>query len=104
MRNYYDAGNTPNMRSSLATLVALLDRLGRFEPAATIAGFAMDPLTIAWVPEINTTAAHVRDVLGDEKYELLARVGESMTTSAMATYAFDQIDQAQTELKPGSRQ
>jgi hypothetical protein len=27
----------------------------------------------------------------------LARKGETMTTAAMATYAYDQIDQARTE-------
>jgi len=31
-------------------------------------------------------------------YESLAREGETMTTAAMATYAYDQIDQARAEL------
>ena len=39
------------------------------------------------------------DVLGDQTYESLARQGETMTTAAMVTYAYDQRDQAQTELK-----
>jgi hypothetical protein len=30
---------------------------------------------------------------------LLARKGEAMTTAAMANYAYDQIDQARTELE-----
>jgi hypothetical protein len=37
-------------------------------------------------------------VLGEATYESLARKGETMTTAAMATYAYDQIDQARTEL------
>jgi len=41
----------------------------------------------------------VRDVLGDQTYESLARKGEMMTTAAMVTYAYDQIDQARTELE-----
>ena len=41
---------------------------------------------------------HLREVLGDETYESLAREGETMTTAAMATYAYDQIDQARAEL------
>jgi hypothetical protein len=41
---------------------------------------------------MNTTIAHLRDVLGDQTYESLARRGEAMTTAAMATYAYDQID------------
>ena len=50
-------------------------------------------------PEINTAIAHLRDVLGDQIYESLARKGETMTTAAMVTYAYDQIDQARTELE-----
>ena len=69
------------------------------KPAATIAGFAFNPLTAAWVPEINPAIAHLREVLGDQTYESLARKGETMTTAAMVTYAYDQIDQARTELE-----
>jgi hypothetical protein len=43
--------------------------------------------------------AHLRDVLCDQTYESLARKGETMTTAAMVTYAYDQIDQARTELE-----
>ena len=98
IRNYHDAGNTANMRAALAALAACLDRLGHHQAAATIAGFAFDPLTSVWVPELSTTVAHLRDVLGDHVYESLAHDGETMTTAAMATYALDQIDQARTEL------
>jgi hypothetical protein len=49
--------------------------------------------------EISTAIAHLRDVLGDPAYESLARKGEMMTTAVMATYAYDQIDQARTELE-----
>ena len=99
IRNYHDAGFTASLRSTLATLAACLDRLGCHEPAATIVGFAFDPLTAAWLPEVNTTVAHLRDVLGDQTYQSLARKGQTMTTAAMATYAYDQIDQARAELE-----
>ena len=49
-------------------------------------------------PDINTTIAHLREVLGDQTYESLARKGETTTTAAMVTYAYDQIDQARAEL------
>ena len=98
IRNLHDSGNPANMRTPLATLAALLDRLGRYEPAARIAGFALSPLTSASVPEIATAIALLRDVLGDQTYESLARKGETMSTSAMAAYAYDQIDQARAEL------
>jgi hypothetical protein len=100
IRDHHDAG-AAMIRSALATLAALFDRLGRHEPAATIAGFALSPLT-AVVPEFNTAITHLREVLGDQTYESLARKGETMTTAAMAMYAYDQIDQARTELEhPG---
>jgi hypothetical protein len=98
IRSFHDAGNTTLMRSPLATLAALLDRIGRYEPAATIAGFAINPLT-ATLAEFSAAIAHLREVLGDQTYESLARKGETMTTAAIATYAYDQIDQARTELE-----
>src|SRR5271163_4435729 len=99
IRNYHDSGDTTTIRVALAVLAVLFDRLGRYEPAATIAGFALSPIAAAAVPEITTAITHLRDVLGEATYESLAHKGETMTTSAMATYAYDQIDQARTELE-----
>jgi hypothetical protein len=102
IRNYHNAGDTTTIRVPLAVLAVLFDRLGRYEPAASIAGFALTPMSAAGVPEINTAITHLRDVLGEATYESFARKGETMTTAAMATYAYDQIDQARTELEhPG---
>jgi predicted ATPase len=102
IRVFHDSGNTTTIRVPLAGLAALFDRLGRFEPAVTIAGFALSPFSEAAVPEIRAAITHLRDVLGDQIYESQARKGETMTTSAMVTYAYDQIDQARTELeRPG---
>ncbi|MGO9383603.1 MAG: adenylate/guanylate cyclase domain-containing protein, partial [Mycobacterium sp.] len=97
--NFYDSGHVAYIRAPLATLAVFLDRLGRLEPAATIADFALNPLTAPTVPELTTAITHLRDVLGDQTYESLARKGETMTTAAMVTYAYDQIDQARTELE-----
>jgi len=99
IRNYHNSGDTTTIRAPLAVLAALFDRLGRYQPAATIAGFALSPFAATAVPEITTAIAHLRAVLGDQTYESLARKGETMTTAAMATYAYDQIDQARTELE-----
>jgi hypothetical protein len=86
------------VRGSVSILAAVFDRLGRYESAATMAGFAVIPCT-AMLAEFNTLIAHLGDVLGEATYESLARKGEKMTTTAMATYAYDQIDQARTELE-----
>jgi hypothetical protein len=98
IRNFHNAGDTTTIRAPLATLAVLFDRLGRYEPAATVAGFALSPIAAAGVPEITTAIAHLREVLGEATYESVARKGEAMTAAAMVTYAYDQIDQARTEL------
>jgi len=103
IRNYHNAGDTTTIRVPLAILAALFDRLGHYEPAATIAGFAISLIGAAAFPEITTAITHLRDVLGDQTYETLARKGETMTTAAMVAYAYDQIDRARTELKAVSK-
>jgi hypothetical protein len=72
------------------------------QSAAVIMGYSSNPYTRAWIPELAPTITHLRDVLGDTAYESLARRGEAMTTAAMVTYAYDQIDQARTEMNPVS--
>jgi predicted ATPase/class 3 adenylate cyclase len=103
IRNYHNAGDTTTLRVPLAILAVLFDRLGRYEPAATIAGFALSPMAATGVPEITTAITHLRDVLCEATYESLAHKGETMTTAAMVTYAYDQIDQARTELEAVSK-
>ena len=57
------------------------------------------PTNTANTATVTPTIAHLRDVLRDQTYESLARKGETMTTAAMATYAYDQIDQARAALE-----
>ncbi len=102
IRTYHNAGNNTSVRGALSILAAVFDRLGRYEPAATMAGFAVIPYT-AMLAEFNTLIAHLRDVLGDPTYESLARTGETMTTAAMVAYAYDQIDQARAGLSADSK-
>jgi len=40
IHNYHESGKHRHVACSVAILATLLDRLGRYEPAATIAGFA----------------------------------------------------------------
>ena len=98
IRNQYDSGSFSLVRSPLAVLAALFDRLGHFEPAATIAEFAATPLARATQPQIVTAITHLREVLGDETYQEFARAGMAMTNAEMVKYAFDQIDRARAEL------
>ncbi len=98
IRNYRDSGNVPTMRVPLAVLAAFLHRLERDEPAATIAGYAFDSITAAWIPEIGRAVAHLREVLGDSAYESFAGKGKAMTAATVAAYVYDQIDQARAEV------
>jgi predicted ATPase/class 3 adenylate cyclase len=97
IRNYRDSGSVSLLRTPLAVLATLFDRLGHHEPAATLSEFAATPFTRAGLPEIDTAITHLREVLGDAAYEALARAGEVMTPASIATYAFDQIDQARSQ-------
>jgi hypothetical protein len=105
LRNYHDSGSAMNIRSTLAVLAVLFDRLGRYESALTIAGFAvsLSPYAVPALPEFNTALTHLRDVLGDQTYESLARKGKAMSTAEMVAYAYDQIDQVRTELNAVSK-
>src|SRR5206468_3788075 len=95
---YHDFGTTELLRSPLAVVAFLVGRLGRYQPAARIAGFALSPVAIFNFPGLLPAIARLREALGDEAYESLAREGQLMPTAAMVTYAYDQIDQARAEL------
>jgi hypothetical protein len=94
IRNYHDSGSFAVMRVPLASLAVLLHQLGHHEPSATIAGYALSPITKGWVPEFGIAIANLCDVLGDQRYTSLVRQGSAMAVSMVAAYAYDQIDQA----------
>ena len=100
IRHFHDSGSP--MHAPLAMLAATFDRLSRFEPAAIVAGFALSPFTTV-VSDLTTAMGHLREVLGDQTYESLANDGATMTTAAIVTYAYDQIDQARAELNAVSK-
>ncbi|OBB16983.1 cyclase, partial [Mycobacteriaceae bacterium 1482268.1] len=98
IRNYLETGNIATSRSPLANLAGLLSQLGHHEPAATIAEFADDPLTRIAFSEITTTIRKLREVLGNERYETLARNGQAMNNAEMANYALEQIELARDSI------
>jgi predicted ATPase/class 3 adenylate cyclase len=98
IRKFHDSGSFSLMSSPLAILAGVLDRLGHYQPAATINAFASNPWTISANAELEATKTHLREVLGDVDYVDFSRVGESMTNASMATYALDQINLARAEL------
>ena len=104
IRNFHDSGNVAYMRFALAVLAASLRPARTPRTGGHHRRFRPQSLHRArQSPEISTAIAHLRDVLGDQTYESLARKGETMTTAAMVTYAYDQIDQARAELNAVSK-
>jgi len=53
IRNYHDSGNVTSVRTPLGVLSAFLDRIGRFDAAATIAGFSVSPLALGCGAALN---------------------------------------------------
>ncbi len=100
IRYFYDSGNLYLVKNTLAALTGLLDRLGHLEAAATISGFADTSFGRAAFPELVTAIARLREKLGDDSYESLARKGENMTNAAAAAYALEQIDRARAMTAP----
>jgi predicted ATPase/class 3 adenylate cyclase len=101
IRYFYDSGNLYLVKTTLAALTILLDRIGHHEAAATIGGFADTSFNRSAFPEFAAAIAQLRQVLGDDSYESLARRGEKMTNAAAVAYAHEQIDRARTMLAPG---
>lgn len=88
------------IQGALGVVAKLFAQLRRSEAATIVAGFAsLGPGIALFLPEITTTIAQLRDALGDEIYESLARTGENMTTADVVAYAYDQIDQARAALE-----
>jgi hypothetical protein len=80
------------MKKTLLAGVAVRKVLLRFTNLTTVA-----------FPEIDTAMTHLREALGEQTYESLACRGEQMTTAAMVTYAYAQVDHARAELNAVSQ-
>ena len=103
LRNFHDSGNTTNIRSRWLPSPPSstgwdVTKRRRQSPVSRSAPNA------ASFPNLNTTITHLRDVLGDQTYESLARKGDTMTTAEIVTYGDDQIDQVRAELNAVSNQ
>ncbi len=96
--NFHDSGNIAYIQFALAILAVFFDRLGHLQPAATIAGYALNVFTTTASFQLSTVIDHLRNVLGEETYESLAHKGRTMTASDIVAYAYDQIEQARAAL------
>jgi hypothetical protein len=104
VRLYFDSGDFFLVKNALAALTALLDRLEHHDAAATIAGFTDTAFNRSAYSELTVATAHLREILGDERYESLTRTGEQMTTAEVVAFAFDQIDRLREQLTVSVRE
>ncbi|AEV72144.1 putative ATPase [Mycolicibacterium rhodesiae NBB3] len=99
IHQYYDSGTIELLLNAYGVLATVLDAVGYYESAAVVSGFAARGRAISAFPEVGDTNAHLRTVLGEERFEALAAKGPAMTYAEMAAYAIDQIDWARAKLK-----
>jgi predicted ATPase len=98
--NFHDSSNITQLRTTLGLFARFLERRGNAKPAATVAGFAsVLPTAAPSVPEFGAAVAHLRDVLGAQTFESLAREGATMTMAGAVAYAYDQIDRVRAKLQ-----
>jgi hypothetical protein len=84
-----------NLRPSATSSVGRESELSEVEVEAAVRAHRL--VTLTGVGGVGKT--RLREVLGEQTYESLAATGKTMTTAAGVTYAYDQIDQARTELE-----
>jgi predicted ATPase/class 3 adenylate cyclase len=96
--SYHDSGDMLSLRSPLASLAVCLDRMSQPEAAATIAGSAQTNLTVAVVRTLPAATAHLRQVLGDQKFETFAARGAALEPTDVVSYALEQIDHARAKV------
>jgi hypothetical protein len=94
IRGYHDAGDTLSARSPMAGLAVFFDRVGHYEPAATIAGYATNPFTTIDNPELAAMAERLRDALGAVRYHALTTTGSAMAADDAVRYVLAEIEAA----------
>jgi hypothetical protein len=92
--NLHDAGDSVAVRTPLASLAVCLDRLGRHEAAATIAGSVTTDMAVAVVRELAPTIEQLRHEIGDATVAALIERGAAMEPTDLARYALAQIELA----------
>jgi hypothetical protein len=94
----FDAGAFFSLTWPLALISALLMRCNLREPAATIAGFATTPFTLAAFPQFAAAVEQLPHTLGDKNFDRLSQQGRSMPRPQMVAYALQAIEEARTRL------
>jgi hypothetical protein len=98
IHNYLDTGNYFLLPQPMAVLAQLLDRIGHYETAAMLSGFAATSFSSSYFRDADVTIRHLTEALGEEAYTALADRGASTASAAFAKYALEQIDRVRAEL------
>ncbi|MGE2736196.1 ATP-binding protein [Mycolicibacterium vaccae] len=98
IRRFHDSGSFSLLWNAFSVLATHFDRLGLYPAAARVSAYADTPFTRAAYPEYYETLAHIRQMLGDERFLSEVEIGRKLTTAAMAGYALGQIDLHRAEL------
>jgi hypothetical protein len=94
----FDAGDFYALKWPLALTTALLARCDLAEPAATIAGYATTPFTLAAYPQFATAVDQLRETLGDSAFDRLGQRGRTLPSHEIVAYALEAIEEARVQL------
>jgi predicted ATPase len=102
---YFDVGDFSSLTWPLALISAVLVSCELTEPAATLAGFATNPFTLATQPPFIAALEQLHQTLGDSDFHRLGQGGRSKPPHEIVAFALQAIEQArtilnQTDLRP----
>jgi DNA-binding CsgD family transcriptional regulator len=102
--SFHRAGNVPQLIITLASVLALFERIRRFEAAATLLGaMSRHESSFHHVPELSYLEGRLATKLGAKRVGELLVAGAALDLDAAALYARHQIDAARRDPRPRAR-
>jgi DNA-binding CsgD family transcriptional regulator len=103
--SFQRAGNVPQLIITLASVPALLERLERFEAAATLLGaMSRHESSFHHVPELGDLEGRLASKLQATQMKELVAEGTALDLDAAAAYARQQMDAARHDPRPRVRE
>jgi predicted ATPase/DNA-binding CsgD family transcriptional regulator len=100
VRAAHQAGNIAQLRISLASVPALLERLERDESAMTLFGaLSREPACFHHVPELTDLGERLTRQLGAERSDALKASGATLDLNDAATWTLDELAATRHELR-----
>jgi len=104
IESFNQAGNVPQLIITLASVPALLERVGRFDAAATLLGaLSRESASLHHVPELVELGDRLTAQLGESRSRELATTGATLDLNDAAAYAREQIELARKTLTRRAR-